>query len=79
MGLVERLQQWTAGDIVLDSIYRFKGSQRPFIFMIDADFSRIDEKATRLFYVGMTRATLGLEIFLTPECEAALQNNLAAQ
>lgn len=72
-------QQWTAGDIVLESIYRFKGSQRPFIFLIDADFAKIDEKATRLFYVGMTRATLGLEVFLTPECEAALQNNLAAQ
>lgn len=76
-------QQWTEGTLLLDSIYRFKGSQRPFIFLIDADFSAIDEKTTRLFYCGMTRATLGLEIFLTPGCEKALtqsyQERISAQ
>lgn len=75
----EGKQQWTEGDIVLDSIYRFKGNQRPFIFLIDADFTKIDEKTRRLFYCGMTRATLGLEIFLTPECEKALQESLTSR
>lgn len=72
-------QRWTQGEIVTDSIYRFKGSQRPFVLLIDADFAHLDERATRLLYCGMTRATLGLELFLTPECNAALMESVAAR
>lgn len=72
-------QRWTQGEIVTDSIYRFKGSQRPFVLLIDADFTRIDTRATRLLYCGMTRATLGLELFLTPTCNEALMASVAAQ
>jgi len=68
---------WTDGEIIYDSIYRFKGSQRPFILLIDADFKVITEKEVRLFYCGMTRATLGVDIFLTARCEAALAESLA--
>lgn len=69
-------QQWTSGDLVLDSIYRFKGSQRPFIFLIDADYEEITEREARLFYCGMTRATLGLEVFLSPGCETGIRKAL---
>lgn len=70
-------QVWTDGDIVFDSIYRFKGSQRPFILLIDADFNAITEDVVRRFYCGMTRATLGVDVFMAPACEAALRESLA--
>jgi len=67
---------WTDGEIIYDSIYRFKGSQRPFILLIDADFKVITDKEVRLFYCGMTRATLAVDIFLTARCETALSECL---
>lgn len=69
-------QLWTEGDIVLDSIYRFKGSQKPFVFLTDIDADTMSEDVVRRLYCGMTRATMGVELFMTPTFEAVLRSRL---
>jgi hypothetical protein len=66
-------QIWTKGDLMFDSIFRFKGSQRPFVLLVDVDAESIDTKIVRRLYCGMTRATVGVELFMTPQFEAALR------
>ncbi len=65
-------QIWTKGDLLFDSIFRFKGSQRPFVLLVDVDAESIDEKIVRRLYCGMTRATVGVELFISPQFEKAM-------
>ena len=53
----------TDGQLAFDSIYRFKGQEAPAVILVDVDPSpdRMD-RALRLLYCGMTRATVRLEI-----------------
>lgn len=69
-------QIWTEGDLLLDSIYRFKGSQKPFVFLVDVDAAEIDQGVIRKLYCGMTRATVGVELFMTSQFESALRKRL---
>ncbi len=69
-------QIWTEGELLLDSIYRFKGNQKPFVFLIDVDADTLDQAMARRLYCGMTRATVGVELFMTPRFEAALRARL---
>lgn len=69
-------QIWTEGDLLLESIYRFKGSQKPFVFLVDVDADAIDQGMIRRLYCGMTRATVGVELFMTPRFETALRARL---
>lgn len=70
-------QLWSEGEILLDSIYRFKGSQKPFVFLVDVDAEAMTDDVVRRIYCGMTRATLGVELFMTPQFETVLRNSLA--
>lgn len=56
-------QDMSDGQILFDSIHRFKGQQAPAVILVDVDPE--PEKAdhwNRLLYAGMTRATVRLEI-----------------
>ena len=55
----------TDGHLAFDSIYRFKGQEAPAVILVDVNPSpdRMD-RALRLLYCGMTRATVRLEILV---------------
>ena len=51
------------GNLICESIYRFKGQQAPAVILVDVDLDeRQPEQAERLLHTGMTRATVRLDI-----------------
>ncbi|MEI5997417.1 ATP-binding domain-containing protein [Paraburkholderia bengalensis] len=48
------------GDVLLDSIYRFKGQSAPCVILSEVDFDAFDERNARKLFVGATRATMKL-------------------
>jgi superfamily I DNA and RNA helicase len=60
------------GDILLDSVYRFKGQAAPAIIFSEIDFELLDDKAIRKLFVGATRATMKLVLVLHEKSAAQL-------
>jgi hypothetical protein len=52
--------EYREGDVLLESIYRFKGQSAPCVILTEVDFDTFDERAARKLFVGATRATLKL-------------------
>jgi hypothetical protein len=63
---------WTKGELLVDSVYRFKGQSAAGVVLTEVDFAVLDEAAKRKLFVGMTRAQLGLEIVVSRGAEGAL-------
>jgi len=61
--------QFSEGEIVLETVYRFKGQAAPCIILTEVDFETFDERARRKLFVGMTRASM--KIFLVVSRHAA--------
>jgi superfamily I DNA and RNA helicase len=58
-------QIYTDGRLYFDTIYRFKGQQAPAVILVDIDESLADsDKAKRVLYCGMTRASVRLEMIV---------------
>jgi superfamily I DNA and RNA helicase len=58
-------QLMTPGKILFESVRRFKGQQAPAVVLVDIDLNPGKvEMFTRLFYSGMTRATVRLELLV---------------
>lgn len=53
---------FSAGEVLLDSVYRFKGQAAPCVIFTEIDFSALDDLALRKLFVGMTRATMKLTL-----------------
>ncbi len=51
---------FSSGELLLETVYRFKGQSAPAIILAEIDFESLDEKARRKLFVGMTRAQLKL-------------------
>ena len=55
----------TDGQLAFDSVYRFKGQEAPAVILIDVDPDPEHlDRAHRLLYCGMTRATVRLELIV---------------
>jgi hypothetical protein len=65
------------GDILLESVYRFKGQSAPAIVLAEVDFNEFDERATRKLFVGATRATMKLVLVLSEPAAVLLHGKLA--
>ncbi|KVM88927.1 ATP-binding domain-containing protein [Burkholderia stagnalis] len=52
--------EYVDGDVLLDSIYRFKGQSAPCVILTEIDFDTLDARAARKLFVGATRATMKL-------------------
>ncbi|WP_322008064.1 ATP-binding domain-containing protein [Paraburkholderia tropica] len=64
--------QYRDGDLLLDSIYRFKGQSAPCVILTDVDFDTLDERAVRKLFVGATRATMKLIVVASPRAARLL-------
>ena len=51
---------FSEGDLLIESVYRFKGQSAPCVVLTEVDFETLDEKALRKIFVGATRATMKL-------------------
>ncbi|PRY96448.1 AAA domain-containing protein [Jezberella montanilacus] len=63
---------WTTGDLLVDSVYRFKGQSASGIVLTEIDFGTLDDKARRKLFVGLTRAQLAVEVVLTEQAASFL-------
>jgi hypothetical protein len=63
---------WTPGDLLVESVYRFKGQSMPAVVLSELDFATLDERERRKLFVGLTRAQLMASIVLTPRAEACI-------
>jgi hypothetical protein len=52
--------EYREGDVLLESIYRFKGQAAPCVILTEVDFAAFDERSARKLFVGATRATMKL-------------------
>lgn len=56
---------YDAGDILMESVYRFKGQSAAAVVLAEVDFETLDDKAIRKLFVGATRAMMKLVLVLS--------------
>lgn len=67
---------YSDGDVLLESVYRFKGQAAPAIVFAEIDFEQLDERAVRKLFVGATRATMKLVLVVSARSAAVLLERL---
>jgi superfamily I DNA and RNA helicase len=65
-------QLYTEGELLVDTVYRFKGRQKPIVLFTEIDFIKWSDRIERLLYVGCTRAEISCSLFITEQAEQAI-------
>jgi len=66
---------FTEGDILVESVYRFKGQAAPCVILTEIDFEEMDEITIRKLFVGSTRATMKLVMVMSENTTKAIMSN----
>lgn len=69
---------WSQGELLVESIYRFKGQSKPAIVLTEVAFAELTAVEKRKLFVGLTRAQMAVEIVLSPEAEQAMMGVIDA-
>ena len=69
---------WTDGELLADTVMRFKGCAAPVVVVCGLEFSELDDATRRKLFVAFTRAQYRLECVLTAAAEQALVAAVAA-
>jgi len=56
---------FTDGDVLIDSVHRFKGRASPCVVFTEIDFETLDDAAVRTLFVGATRAAMKLVLLVS--------------
>ena len=56
---------YSDGEVLAETIYRFKGQSAPCVIFSEIDFEVLDERAVRKLFVGATRATTRLMLVMS--------------
>lgn len=67
---------YSEGDVLVESVYRFKGQAAPAIILTEIDFEVLDDKAVRKLFVGATRSSMKLILVLHETSAARLLERL---
>jgi hypothetical protein len=54
-----------AGDVLIETVFRFKGQSAPCVILTEIDFDEFDERVARRLYVGATRATMRVSLVVS--------------
>ena len=68
----------SAGDVLVETVYRFKGQSAPCVIFTEIDFEAWDELVERKLFVGMTRASMRLLPVLSERAAALWMQRLDA-
>jgi superfamily I DNA and RNA helicase len=63
---------YTKGEVLVESVYRFKGQAAPAIILTEIDFDVLDDQAIRKLFVGATRSSMKLILILHQKSAARL-------
>jgi hypothetical protein len=69
---------YTDGDLLVDSVYRFKGRSAPCVVLTEVDFETLGEIEMRKIFVGATRATMKLYVVMAERAAGLLISRLGA-
>ncbi|MCY1248799.1 hypothetical protein D9M72_622700 [compost metagenome] len=69
---------WTPGELLADSVYRFKGQSAPIVIVCEMDFDALDDQRARMLFVAATRAQARLHLVMSSTAEAAIVARLTA-
>jgi hypothetical protein len=64
--------EYSEGELLLDSVYRFKGQSAPCVILTEVDFDSLDERSLRKLFVGSTRATMKLVLVVSERAARVL-------
>lgn len=64
---------FSEGDVLLETVYRFKGQSAAAVVFAEIDFEELDEKALRKLFVGATRAMMMLVLVVSERAAAQLR------
>lgn len=67
---------WSAGELMIESIYRFKGQSAPAVILSEVDFTELTAHERRKLFVGMTRAQLNLQLVMSTQAEVCFARAL---
>ena len=56
---------WHEGDLLVESVYRFKGQSAPAVVLCEVDFETLSPLEARKLFVGMTRGQMRVEVLLS--------------
>ena len=70
-------QIWSEGDLITESVYRFKGQSAPAMVLSEIDFAEMTVTERNKLFVGLTRAQMAVEIVMSPAVENMLLKALA--
>jgi hypothetical protein len=70
---------YTDGDVLIDSVHRFKGRSAPCVIFTEIDFEALDDGAIRRLFVGSTRASMKLIFILSERAGEILFNRLSGR
>ena len=64
------------GELLAESVYRFKGQSAPAVIFTEIDFDALDDKSFRKLFVGMTRARMKLVLVISDRAARFLLDKL---
>jgi superfamily I DNA and RNA helicase len=67
---------YSEGDILMESVFRFKGQAAPAVVLAEIDFESLDESAVRRLFVGATRASMKLVLVASERAAGRLLERL---
>ena len=65
---------WTDGDLLVESVYRYKGQSMPVVVLCEIDFDELTEKEKRKLFVGLTRGQIRVDLVIHEESARQLLN-----
>ncbi len=68
--------EYSEGEVLVESVYRFKGQSAPAIILAEIDFDTLDERAVRKLFVGATRAMMKLVLVISERSARLLQERI---
>lgn len=69
--------EFTEGELLVESVYRFKGQSAPFVILAEVDFVELDDATLRKLFVGATRASMRLTLVTSRRAARLLAPALA--
>jgi hypothetical protein len=63
---------FSEGDVLVESVHRFKGQSAPYVVFTEIDFEKLDDLACRRFFVGATRASARLSLVISERAAKVL-------
>lgn len=67
---------YSDGEVLLETVYRFKGQAAPCVILTEVDFEEFDEIARRKLFVGATRARMHLTLIVSERAAGKLMEVL---